>query len=37
VQQVGNRIHLERWIPAEDLEERNDRIAGTIEIVASYP
>jgi hypothetical protein len=37
VQQVGNRLHLERWIPAEDLDELNDRIVGPIEVIASYP
>jgi hypothetical protein len=37
VQQAGNRLHLERWIPAEDLDQFNDRIVGTIEVVASYP
>jgi hypothetical protein len=37
VQQVGSRMHQERWIPAEDLEDFNDHIAGEIELIASYP
>jgi hypothetical protein len=37
VQQAGNRLHQERWIPAEDLDELNDRIVGMIEVIASYP
>ena len=37
VQQVGNRRHQERWIPAEDLEEFNDHIVGVIEVTASFP
>ncbi len=36
VQQAGGRMHQERWIPAEDLEQFNDQIVGYIEIVASY-
>jgi len=37
VQQAGNRLHQERWIPAEDLGAFNDRIVGLIELVAAYP
>jgi hypothetical protein len=37
IQQAGNRLHVERWIPAEDLEELNDEIVGKIEVIASYP
>lgn len=36
VQQAGGRTILEYWIPAEDLEELNDNIVGTIEVVAEY-
>lgn len=36
-QQVGSRLHLERWVPAEQLEEFNDHIVGEIELIASYP
>jgi hypothetical protein len=36
VQQVGGRTILEYWIPAEDLEEFNDNIVGTIEVIAEY-
>lgn len=34
VRQVGGRTILEYWIPAEDLEEFNDNIVGTIEVIA---
>lgn len=34
--QVGNGEHTEWWIPAEDLEELNDNIVGTIDVVAEY-
>jgi hypothetical protein len=37
VQQVGNALHRERWIPAEDLDDFNNHIAGPIEVIASYP
>ena len=37
VQQVGNRVHREYWVPAEDLEQFNDHIVGLIEVIASYP
>jgi len=37
VRKVGGAVHLERWIPAEDLEEFNDNLVGEIELVASYP
>jgi hypothetical protein len=36
VQQVGGETILEYWIPAEDLEEMNDNIVGTIEEVARF-
>src|SRR5262245_47542607 len=36
VQQVGGRTILQYWIPAEDLEELNDNIVGTIEVIAEY-
>ena len=35
IQKVGARHHTEWWIPAEDLDELNDNIVGTIE--AEYP
>ncbi len=37
VQQVGNRHHTEWWIPAEQLDEFNDHIVGSIEVVARFP
>lgn len=36
VQQVGGRTILEYWIPAERLEELNDNIVGTIEVVRTF-
>lgn len=36
VRQVGGESILEYWIPAEDLEEFNDNIVGTIDEVAVY-
>ena len=36
VHQVGAAHHTEWWIPAELLEELNDNIVGTIEVVASF-
>jgi hypothetical protein len=37
VQQVGGGEHTEWWIPAEQLEELNDNIVGTIDVVARFP
>src|ERR1700748_1352197 len=36
VQQVGNRIHQELWIPAEDLRAMNENIVGEIEVIAEF-
>lgn len=36
VQQVGGQTILEYWIRAEDLEELNDNIVGTIDEVARF-
>ena len=36
VHQVGSAIHQEYWIPAEDLEEFNRNIIGTIELIAEF-
>ena len=36
VQQVGGETILEYWIPAEDLDELNAHLVGTIEVVAEY-
>jgi hypothetical protein len=36
VHQVGGQTILEYWIPAEDLEELNANIVGTIDVVAEY-
>jgi hypothetical protein len=37
VHQAGGRDILEYWIPAEDLDELNASIVGTIEVVAEFP
>ncbi|MGE5333172.1 MAG: hypothetical protein ACM3N4_00600 [Nitrososphaerota archaeon] len=37
VQRVGSAIHQEYWIPAEDLEDFNQHIAGKIAVIATYP
>ena len=36
VQQVGDTHNTEWWIPAEELEQLNDNIVGTIEVVRSF-
>jgi len=36
VHEAGGRDHTEYWIPAERLEEFNDHIIGTIEVVAEF-
>jgi hypothetical protein len=36
VRQVGTAIHREYWVPADDLGDFNDHIAGTIDLVASF-
>lgn len=35
-QKVGGAIHTEYWIPAENLDEFNQRIVGRIEVIAEY-
>jgi hypothetical protein len=36
VHQVGGQTILEYWIPAEDLDQFNANIIGTIEVIAAY-
>ena len=36
VQTAGARVHQEYWIPAEQLEEFNDRIVGLIQIIHKF-
>lgn len=36
VQKVGSATALEYWIPAEELDQFNDNIVGTIEIIATH-
>lgn len=36
VHQVGGEVHVEYWIPAEDLTEFNANLVGPIEVIAAY-
>jgi hypothetical protein len=36
VQKVGASVHLELWVPAEELDEFNRHIVGNIEIIAEF-
>jgi hypothetical protein len=36
VQKVGGSEHTEWWIPAEDLEEMNTNIVGTIDVIHRF-
>ncbi len=36
VQNVGDKIHDELWVPAEELEEFNQNIVGLIEVSQSF-
>ena len=36
VHQVGARLHREYWIPAEELDDFNRHIVGTIEVVSEF-
>jgi hypothetical protein len=37
VQTVGVREHQELWVPAEELEELNANLVGSIEVIARFP
>lgn len=37
VQKVGSSLHLEYWIPAEELDEFNRHIRGKIRVVEKFP
>lgn len=36
IQTVGGSVHQEYWIPAEELDEFNQNIVGSIEIIGQY-
>jgi hypothetical protein len=36
VQNVGGELHNELWVPAEQLEEFNNQITGTIRVIKSF-
>jgi hypothetical protein len=33
---VGAEVHREYWVPAAELDEFNDRIEGSIEVIARF-
>ncbi len=35
-QVVGGSVHVELWVPAEDLVDFNTKIAGVIEVIDTY-
>ena len=37
VHQVGGSLHMELWVPAEDLPLFNQNIIGPIELIAQFP
>ena len=36
IQTVGASVHVELWVPAEDLEDFNRHIVGAIEVIAEF-
>lgn len=36
VQTVGSSIHVEYWIPAEELDQFNENIVGLIEVISEF-
>ena len=36
VQKVGGDVHLELWIPSEELDEMNQNIIGKIELISTF-
>ncbi|MGO1002487.1 ADP-ribosylation/crystallin J1 [Lysobacter sp. CA196] len=36
LQKVGGEHHTEWWVPAEELEQLNDHIVGTIEVIREF-
>ena len=36
VQDAGGKAHREYWIPAEEMQARNDAIVGQIEVVGEF-
>jgi hypothetical protein len=37
VKTVGSSVHQELWVPAEELNDFNRHIVGTIELIAAFP
>ena len=37
VETVGGSLHRELWVPAEELDEFNRNIVGSIEVVRQFP
>ena len=36
IQQVGGQVHTELWVPAEELDEFNRNIIGTIKVIQTF-
>ena len=36
IQKVGGGHHTEWWVPADELEQLNDNIVGSIEVIGAY-
>ncbi len=36
IQTVGAKHHTEWWVPADELDELNDNIVGTIEVIQAF-
>lgn len=36
IQQVGGQVHTELWVPAEELDEFNRNISGTIKVIQTF-
>ena len=36
IQQIGGQVHTELWVPAEELDEFNRNISGTIKVIQTF-
>lgn len=36
IQQVGGQVHTELWVPADELDEFNRNIIGTIKVIQTF-
>jgi hypothetical protein len=37
IQKAGSKVHMELWVPADELAEFNRKIVGLIEVVGKFP